>query len=283
MLSSCDRAPPEQWTECTDFTFRADLGVGEAYLCFGFDAAPLQGQGKALSSVTLEAPTEGVVLLHHVALYAVPGDYEDGPVPCETMPPDATELDVWAPGGEPLVLPDDVGLLLPEGTRRLVVQAHALRMEEGDAGSAVLRACSWGLAPPNLAAWLPLRAPTPAIRPHQVETSTATCLFEDPLHVFSTWPHMHRIGTEFHGSVVRADGTRETLIDVAPWVFEDQRAFGVDLDLAAGDTVETTCVWENPTDEYVLPGPRTTDEMCGQSLIVWPAQAARCAPSGGSS
>jgi len=61
-----------------------------------------------------------------------------------------------------------------------------------------------------------------------------------------------------------------------PWVFDAQRAYAVDGALAAGDAIATHCMWLNSTDTPVLPGPRITDEMCGQSLIAYPFDAARC-------
>ena len=36
-----------------------------------------------------------------------------------------------------------------------------------------------------------------------------------------------------------------------------------------------TCSWDNTTDQYVLPGPKTTDEMCGLGLIVSPPLGAQ--------
>ena len=64
------------------------------------------------------------------------------------------------------------------------------------------------------------------------------------------------------------------VVDVPSWNFDQQKTYVVGRDLAAGDGLETDCTWTNPTDSYVLPGSSTHDEMCGQALIVWPAQAA---------
>jgi copper type II ascorbate-dependent monooxygenase-like protein len=253
----------------------ADIALGtEAYLCFGFDADTLQTL--PVRAIELHE-NPAAVQLHHVALYVTAGDYPDGPVECEEMPEDAVELYVWAVGGKPLELPDDVGIALPESSRRFAVQVHAIRTNEGPAAEAALTVCAGG-TPANLAAWLPLRAPVPALRPGLSDISTFDCRVDAPLHIFSTWPHMHLLGSEFHGTIIRADETREPLIDVVPWIFEDQQAYRVDVDVAAGDALETQCIWFNDTEEYVFGGPRTVDEMCNQSLIVWPAAAAGCAP-----
>jgi hypothetical protein len=276
-LPACAPPPPAECAAPTALAFHADLPSAgdEAYLCFGFDAAPLAA--RALRSLSVEAPAAAPLVYHHVALYAVSGAFPDGPVPCEGMPAGAVELDVWAPGGGPLALPDGVGLLVPPGTQRLVVQTHVLRTASGPAATGALHLCvDDGVQ--HLATWLPARAPVPAIRPHTVESSTAECRVSAPLHVVSTWPHMHRAGAAFHGAVLRVDGARAPLVDVEPWVFDPQRPYVVDAELATGDAIETTCVWRNDSDSYVLPGPLVSDEMCGQSLIAWPSEAARCAP-----
>src|SRR5689334_5290272 len=80
-------------------------GSGEAYICFGFDAGILGGEG--LGGIEPDAPA-GPVALHHVALYASPSEYGLGPAGCEVMPGDAVPLHVWATGGGPLALPPDV-------------------------------------------------------------------------------------------------------------------------------------------------------------------------------
>lgn len=252
--------------------FLADPGAaGEAYQCFGFDADGLDGAD--IGGIELDE-ARGSVALHHVAFYASPREFGDGPIECESMPLDAVPLHVWATGGGPLDLPSDVELAVPAGTRRLVIQAHALRIGDGDP---VVRQLA--LAPRrgamHRAGWLPLRAPTPALRPHHVEETTATCLAGNELRVISTWPHMHQAGKAFRGAVVR-NGTAEPFVSVDPWSFDAQRAYAIDTTVAPGELIETHCVWQNDTDQTILPGPSIYDEMCGQSLMAWPVEAARC-------
>jgi hypothetical protein len=86
---------------------------------------------------------------------------------------------------------------------------------------------------------------------------------------------MHLVGKEFHASITRGD-VSTPLLAVPNWDFTHQLTYPLDLDLAAHDVVAPTCVWENPTADYVLPGIYTTDEMCTFGLIGWPAQGAGC-------
>jgi hypothetical protein len=252
-----------------ELRFTADPGLtgSEQYLCFGFDAALLDGAD--IGGIALDSPA-GPVALHHLSLYASAGDFAAGPVECARMPEDAVPMNVWAPGGGDLVLEPDLALAIPEGTTRLVVQAHALRNEDGPAAERTLSITSRRDAV-HRAGWMPLQAPTPALRPHHREESTASCAVAGDLHVISTWPHMHRVGFAFHGRAGAAP-----MIDVDPWVFDAQRAYPIAMSLTAGEMIETHCVWQNDTDLTILPGPSVDDEMCGQSLIAWPAPAAHC-------
>jgi len=55
-----------------------------------------------LAGLTWSSPTSGGVSLHHAKLYAVSGDYPDGPVTCDGMPAQAVAIHVWGVGGAPL-------------------------------------------------------------------------------------------------------------------------------------------------------------------------------------
>jgi hypothetical protein len=244
---------------------------GEQRGCFGFDASPLAGHW--LRGIAWTPPQHGGPALHHATLFAVATEYPAGPVICDAMP-NSWMMHVWAPGGDSLSLPDGVGIVLPSGTKSLVVQAHVLRFAVGPPGAASAVLELTDTAPEHVATWLPAFGGVPAIRPQTEAHSTSICPVAAPMHLWSAWPHMHRIGQSFQGAIVRADGTRSVFVDVAYWNFDAQRTYAVDQDVVAGDGIETDCTWFNPTDQYVLPGPSTYDEMCGDGLIVWPAQAA---------
>jgi len=169
--------------------------------------------------------------------------------------------------------------MLPAATRRLVVQAHVLRLNAGSPAPASASLETIGVAPEHVAGWLPAFGAVPAIRPHMQEHTSTTCVAAAPMHIVTAWPHMHLVGKSFRGVIARTDGSRAVIVDVPSWDFSDQRTYPVNQEVAAGDGLETDCTWFNPSDQYVLPGLSTHDEMCGQGLIVWPAQTAGWAGS----
>jgi len=273
--TAADAAVPDTCEIDIDHQLFPDPAVpGESYLCFGFDAQPLIHQ--TVRGLVWKSPVGGGVLWHHVTLSAVPGEFPDGPVPCDGMPPGSVNLHVWAPGGSPLLLPEGTGLVLPETTTRLVVEMHVLRMDAAAANRGSLGICLNHETVQNAARFFGIFAPVPALRPRFQETSTVRCTFPTGTHLWSLWPHMHRLGTSIEAVRVRKTGDRQTLLRVEPWDFNQQRTYPLDVDLESGDRVESTCWWNNVTDEYVFGGLHTSDEMCNQGFIGWPAPALAC-------
>jgi hypothetical protein len=259
------------------FTFRPEIEspAAEQYRCFAFDAAEL---GDAPISGLIWSDPSGGVVLHHATLYATSEERPtEAPFDCDPMPEDAMALHVWSPGGTELTLPDGVGLELPANTRRLLIEAHVLRLTGAPAGQASVEVCRAPSFPDKIAARLGISVAVPAIRPQMVETSTARCRLPEDWHLIAAWPHMHLVGSEFHGALLRGQ-ERLPIVDVVTWDFTHQRTYAVDLQAVAGDVIESTCVWTNPTSDYVLPGIYTENEMCTFGLIGWPAEAARCEP-----
>jgi hypothetical protein len=251
--------------------FVPELGdAGEAYICFGFDAV----EGRTIGAAHWRIGT-GAVTVHHALLYAVTADFPDGPVRCDGMPEGSVGLHVFSPGGDDLVLPSDMGLRLPDGTRRLVVEVHAIRTGAGTVGQSEVTVCSGPDAPVHLAAVMPTVAPVPAIRPHQEEHSTGSCALGAEVHLWSAWPHMHLAGKEISGELVHGASTT-TLVEVSDWDFHRQKTYPLMIDAVAGDEVRVSCTWDNATPNYILPGPLTTNEMCNLAFIAWPAAAATC-------
>ena len=253
--------------------FRPNVAVGEeAYLCFGFDAGAVPTAG--INRIDWAPPDGGPIALHHAKLYALPSAYPRGPIPCDQQPTGAVPLHTWLPGGGSLSLPDDVAVTPPSDTVSLVIEAHVFR---GGSGEAPVARARLGLARATAAiraGWTARSGIVPALRPHHLETSTDRCVVAAPFHVFVAWPHEHLLGRSFQAALTTGAGAA-TLIDVPSWNFAAEAPSVLDRDVAAGDLLDVTCTWFNSTDDYVLPGPKTTDEMCGLGMIVSPPLGAR--------
>ncbi len=260
----------------TTLRFVPDTGdADEAYLCFGFDAQAFATS--TIRAVHWQAPSStSAFQIHHATLYAVPGDYPDGPLVCDGMPSGAVGLHVWTPGGTNLDLPADAGLQLPAGTQRFIIQSHTLHVGSGPVEDGRVTLCQGPSVPAHLAALLGYLSPVPAIRPEHTENSEGICTLGGSVHLWSVWPHMHLIGKEISVDLVRSAGGAQPLIDVVPWDFHAQKTYPLALDVSAGDVFHTHCTWQNDSDQYVFPGPLTENEMCDTAFIAWPAEAAFC-------
>jgi hypothetical protein len=250
-----------------------EVAVGaEIYECHLFDVTQLQGA--AVHGVRWTPPS-GPLQLHHAMMFVTSATGASGPWPCEPMPPAVAVLPLYAPGGEITTLADGVSIIIPSTAQRLFVELHLTRRGAGSSSTSVdfLESAT---PPAHLAGWVDDIVMVPAIAAHTTATATDSCRFGGPVHVVGSWPHMHRLGSHFEGTIVRANGDREPLVTVPVWDFDHQPLYTVDASLADGDAVETACNWDNETDATVQPGPYSTDEMCNQGLVVWPMESAAC-------
>src|SRR5262249_15418835 len=99
---------------------------------------------------------------------------------------------------------------------------------------------------------------------------TISCNATKDMHVFATFPHMHKIGKklEFLHGTTQADATMAYKKD--PWVFGDQPMDSVDFMVHRGDFLSSTCTWDNDTNTDVRFGESSNDEMCFFLLFYYP-------------
>lgn len=246
----------------------------EGFYCFGFSRPEFAG--RTLRGVRVEPPEDPALQLHHAVLYALRNISDDEETKCNGDPEFATGLHVWTPGGEQFQLPPDVGLQVPPDTVRFAIDAHALRLADGPPQSSKVILDFYDTPPLHMAARFTARAPVPTIEPHATAKATGVCTAAAPMRAIGVWPHMHQAGTEFRGDILHEGGERETAVHLTPWNWSEQLIHPLALDIAAGDKIETNCFWENPTPNPIEKGTLTTQEMCEQTYIAWPAEAAKC-------
>jgi hypothetical protein len=244
----------------------------DAYACLGFDAG---GAAGAAIHALRWTPPSGAVRIHHAMMFATADLTGVGAVPCDPMPSPAVVLPLYAPGGEATALAAGVSIAVPATATGIFVQLHLLRFGTG-ADEAEVDLVASEAPPAHLAAWVDDPAPVPVIPPDASVTATAQCRFPGPVHVVGSWPHMHRLGASFRGTIARGGGGSDVLVDVPTWDFSHQPLYSLEADLAAEDAVETGCTWINTTPAAVRGGPSSSDEMCNQGLVIWPSELAHC-------
>jgi hypothetical protein len=84
---------------------------------------------------------------------------------------------------------------------------------------------------------------------------------------------MHTIANRMRVVINRSNGTQEVIHDES-FDFNSQYAYPKnDIVLHPGDTMDTSCFYQNTTQDDVHFGERTQDEMCYGFITAWPRGA----------
>lgn len=254
---------------CYDFKAHApgaidqpyNLGVAiDTYIAFDFNS-PWQGM-KYLRSVKNKLDNKAVV--HHWLLYRLPGPTNDGGVaPSAGAHPAAELVHGWAPGGEDLVLPDDVAMEAPStgwtlefhynSNDPLAKDATAVELCMADNPRANIASISW-LGTNGIGGL----------------SATGTCTPHQPqgdITMLGWTPHMHKKGNHMKAVINRAGGAPEVIHDM-PFDFNYQIQYkpAAPVVLHPGDTITTTCSYSAPSSF----GSGTNDEMCYFFVLYYP-------------
>jgi hypothetical protein len=181
------------------------------------------------------------------------------------------------------VLPSDVGLVLDYPYFMLQVHYNNQRYADGADASGVAF-CTTNTPRTNAAGIVPLGNMSftiPANANDYPVTSNCTNLAADgrtAMTVIGTSPHMHLLGTGFRTQHMRGATDMGDLsnIPLGTWSFDSQVHYPVDprRQVMPGDTLRTTCYYDNPNPTSVGFGTKTTDEMCFDFITVYPYAAA---------
>jgi hypothetical protein len=176
-------------------------------------------------------------------------------------------------GTNELVFPEGVGLKLEAGTV-LGLQLHIYNTSDepltGTSGIEVLL-----VEPDSVLEEVDLFLPGPrdlSLPPNETTTRSGTCTLTADQSVFALFPHMHQYGTHFKTELT-IGGTPRVLSDGA-YSFEHQEVLTfAPIAMAAGDTITTTCTWNNTSAAVVTYGESSTTEMCYSIMYRYPRQA----------
>jgi hypothetical protein len=229
---------------------------------------------EAVQSLAMRSITDNKKVLHHWILYSNAGAFITG----------------WAPGKDDRdPLPDDVGMYLPSGARSLRLDLHYFNREgaadELDASGVEICAVPKAQFRKNTATVFMGFASlgqgfvlAPAGKMNHESTGTCRVTARQPVHLLTASPHAHTYAKAMRFTVTRASGEKITLHEGA-FNFEEQSAYGLkdEVILNTGDTVTTTCVYDNPTNRNITFGENTGNEMCFNFALYYPMGALSCA------
>lgn len=244
--------------------------------------------------------TAGADVVHHANIFLVnPHDVDtvegleagsDGPgYPCFGSPGFASIslIGAWVPGAQPILLPEDSAVIIPEGSR-LVMQTHFNTLfADVEPVSPEVILYTRDTVPAYRVRGLPfanLNFTIPPGEEESIHVEDYTNASDKPWTVLGVAPHLHSLATRVAVEVIHQDDSESCIIDIPRWDFNWQQAYRfLDddwVDVGPGDTVRLTCVFDNsPENQPVIDGvrqeprqvtwgDRTIDEMCMTFLVV---------------
>lgn len=232
----------------------------DLYQCFNW---ALPWGVKPAQIVSARPIIDNSKVLHHWILYNTDSAVQDGTNSgCVGAHPNAAMVTGWAPGGEPLETPADVGIGVAPGG--FVLELHYNNSVGGDQTDASgVELCVTDKLRPNEAAvhWLGTQSLNKI-------NASGTCrpANSGDVTILSSTPHMHLQGRHLKTVINRAGGSSEVLIDKA-FDFNTQVSYPTRTVIKKGDTLTTTCTFATPTPF----GEGTNQEMCYNFVLAYPA------------
>lgn len=223
---------------------------------------------------------DNTAVLHHWLLFHVlsdtgqDGQHADELVGIQTG---SELLSGWAPGGNPPALPPGVGEQIAPPKGFMTLEFHYFNntgMAQDDRSG--VRICGTSKKPANVATLTWLGTESINVPPHAMGSATGNCTpgggSNQDIHLVFASPHMHKLGVHMTTVINRKGGMPEMVVD-NPFSFSDQREYALTNVVHPGDTLTTTCTWMNTTNSSVGFGESTTDEMCYNFILAYPANA----------
>jgi hypothetical protein len=248
-------------------TYPGSAGPDDLYWCYIVDPKLTAARDLVKLNVVPGVKAE----VHHVIVFRDADGQGSAGKPasgyeCNGVP--GAMLAGWVPGAGPLELPSGVGMTLSPGDK-LLMQVHYHRdpsvTPSPDSTSLDLYYSASPTPEHAFVVWTgtPLFTIPANAKGYQVKS---TCTATGAWKVLGIAPHMHTHGTAFTSFL---DGN-QCVMNIPHWDFGWQGGYFLQtpIDLKQGDTIATTCTYDNPTASSIGFGEATTDEMCFGFLYV---------------
>jgi hypothetical protein len=258
--------------DSTPFTVAAE----QYYHAFNFKVP----YDKDMKALTFKSLLDNAQVVHHWLLYQTNASTDtDGTHQNSTgTHSNDTLLIGWAPGGAPPSMPPGVGFQMPKPGSMLQLEIHYFNSTgKPQPDRTGLRFCVTSKPTKYTASTTTLGTELLIIPPGRSIKLSGTChpsylggKDKRDIHILYSSPHMHKTGTHMTTVINRVGGGTESLVD-EPFAFREQHDYPTPAIVHPGDTLTTTCTFENMSSTYVTYGPLTNNEMCYNFVIAYPA------------
>lgn len=226
---------------------------------------------------------DNTAVLHHWLLYKAAGARPDGGWEEQLgTHPGAQLMAGWAVGGGDETFPTGVGLRMPPPGASFELEWHLYNTAPTPvpdrSGIEICVVPEAKTNPKFVAGMTWLGTEDLAVPPNQESKRGGICTpsfnGSDTIHIVKWLPHMHLLGTHMDTWVLRQDGTQEKVFD-KPFTFDQQISYDQNPPVVVnkGDKLFAECTFNNNTGGMVVFGQPTTQEMCYQFAVAFPAGA----------
>jgi hypothetical protein len=224
---------------------------------------------------------DNLKVLHHWLTFASSSPNAPGTVTPNvtgtTLGENAELIAGWAVGGCSTTFPSDVGLKLPD-SGSIMVQWHHFNSTgtpQQDGSSVQICTVPAGMRA-NVAGLTFLGTENlggPIGMGPGKQDFSGVCVNDSGANItiIGFTPHMHTIGSNMKSVVTHGDGMMETIFD-KPFTFDQQINYMLKTPytLKPGESIESTCTYQNNTGGTVPFGQSTHQEMCYQFALSYP-------------
>jgi hypothetical protein len=224
---------------------------------------------ETMQAIAFRSITDNPKVLHHWILYGSQREFLVG----------------WAPGKQEISTmgESDVGMNLSGGTLTLDMHYNNLQGTAAQPDSSGVEICV--LKPEHFrkntaAVYMGFSQFAINIPAHSKNFEvTGSCTFSGstPVTLLTASPHAHTEARHMKFTLKKASGEMIVMHDGA-FDFNEQQSYQLDkpLELAMGDTVITTCTYDNDTDRAITFGENTGNEMCFNFATYYPMGSMSC-------
>ncbi|MET0390414.1 MAG: hypothetical protein ABW321_30865 [Polyangiales bacterium] len=258
-------------------TSKYSVRAGEHYEQFYFKVP----WGPGMVATKFASKLDNIKVAHHWLFYTSSRAVADGShetTSGTTLGDTATLLAGWAVGGDNVIFPEHMGLELP-ADGMLNAQWHYYNQgSEPEPDSSAIQVCVVPRAMRQNVAGITFLGTEDfnglAGMPARTKSDfSGACLNDSgaPITIWGFTPHMHKLGRHMKTVIQRKDGTMETVFD-RKFDFDAQITYPLTppVVLDAGETIKSTCTFDNNTDHNVAFGPSTEQEMCYNFTVSYP-------------
>lgn len=245
---------------------------GDVVQCFLIDA----GFDAPTQALEFKAMIEHPELVNHMVLRSWGRSDVRGPlISCSEDNETYAMVAVWAPGMDDWYYPKDMGIDLGRGLFTLEVRYVNSGSTPVDDNSG-MRVCTTKKLRPRAASmsWLgnQVFVVPGSVKDYPIAGRCTPQNQREPIHILRVAPYMNALGKRAKMQIDRIDGSMELLLD-EPHSGGQNKSYDVPATVRVGDTVLSTCYYDNPSPSTVSVGVRNGSELCHFFVLSYPPYA----------